>query len=89
LTLLELGLETGRTHQIRVHMAALSHPVAGDSVYGRKNSHNAEMGITRQCLHAHTLAFSHPRTGENLQFTAPLWPDMLYTLDLLRQAGGA
>jgi 23S rRNA pseudouridine1911/1915/1917 synthase len=47
------------------------------------------MGITRQCLHAHTLAFSHPRTGENLQFTAPLWPDMLYTLDLLRQAGGA
>lgn len=88
LTLLELGLETGRTHQIRVHMAALSHPVAGDSVYGRKNSRYPELGITRQCLHAHTLAFSHPRTGENLQFTAPLWPDMLYTLALLRQADG-
>jgi len=88
LTLLELGLETGRTHQIRVHMAALSCPVAGDSVYGRKNPLYLEMGITRQCLHAHTLAFSHPRTGENLQFTAPLWPDMLYTLELLRQAGG-
>jgi 23S rRNA pseudouridine1911/1915/1917 synthase len=88
MTLLELDLETGRTHQIRVHMASLSHPVAGDSVYGRKNSHCAEMGITRQCLHAHTLAFSHPRTGENLRFTAPLWPDMLYTLELLRQAGG-
>ncbi|MHB1014690.1 MAG: RluA family pseudouridine synthase, partial [Desulfurivibrionaceae bacterium] len=87
LTLLELGLETGRTHQIRVHMAALSHPVAGDSVYGRKNSHYPKMGIIRQCLHAHTLSFSHPRTGENLQFTAPLWPDMLYTLELLRQAG--
>lgn len=87
LTFLELGLETGRTHQIRVHMAALSHPVAGDSVYGRKNSHYPKMGITRQCLHAHTLSFSHPRTGENLQFTAPLWPDMLYTLELLRQAG--
>lgn len=86
LALLELGLETGRTHQIRVHMAALSHPVAGDSVYGRKNSRYPELGITRQCLHAHTLAFSHPRTGENLQFTAPLWPDMLYTLELLRQA---
>lgn len=88
LTLLELGLETGRTHQIRVHMAALSHPVAGDSVYGRKNSLYPELGITRQCLHAHTLAFSHPRTGEKLQFTAPLWKDMLYTLELLRQADG-
>ncbi|MFH1019174.1 MAG: RluA family pseudouridine synthase, partial [Pseudomonadota bacterium] len=80
--------ETGRTHQIRVHMAALSHPVAGDSVYGRKNSLYPEIGITRQCLHAHTLSFRHPRTGEDLQFTAPLWPDMLYTLELLRQAGG-
>ena len=89
LTLLELSLETGRTHQIRVHMAALSHPVAGDSVYGRKNSRYAEMGISRQCLHAHTLAFIHPRTGEDLQFIAPLWPDMLYTLELLRQTGGA
>ena len=88
LALLELGLETGRTHQIRVHMAALSHPVAGDPVYGRKNSRYLELGITRQCLHAHTLAFSHPRTGENLQFTAPLWPDMLYTLELLRQTDG-
>jgi 23S rRNA pseudouridine1911/1915/1917 synthase len=88
LALLELGLETGRTHQIRVHMAALSHPVAGDPVYGRKNPLSAEIGITRQCLHAHTLAFRHPRSGENLQFTAPLWPDMLYTLGLLRQADG-
>ncbi|MFA6499073.1 MAG: RluA family pseudouridine synthase [Desulfurivibrionaceae bacterium] len=88
-TLLELGLETGRTHQIRVHMAALSCPVAGDAVYGRKKSRYLELGITRQCLHAHTLAFHHPRTGENLQFTAPLWPDMLYTLELLRQEGGA
>jgi 23S rRNA pseudouridine1911/1915/1917 synthase len=86
--LLELGLETGRTHQIRVHMAALSHPVAGDPVYGRKNSRYPELGITRQCLHAHTLSFSHPRTGENLRFTAPLWPDMLYTLELLRQTDG-
>lgn len=86
--LLELGLETGRTHQIRVHMAALSHPVAGDPVYGRKNSRYPELGITRQCLHAHTLSFSHPRTGENLRFTAPLWPDMLYTLELLRQVDG-
>jgi 23S rRNA pseudouridine1911/1915/1917 synthase len=89
LTLLELGLETGRTHQIRVHMAALSSPVAGDPVYGRKNSLYPEMAITRQCLHAHTLAFSHPRSGEKLQFVAPLWGDMLYTLELLRQAANA
>ena len=88
LTLIELGLETGRTHQIRVHMAALSYPVVGDSVYGRKNPLYLEVGITRQCLHAHTLAFFHPRTGEDLQFTAPLWPDMLYTLELLRQVAG-
>lgn len=88
LTLLELGLETGRTHQIRVHMASLSCPVVGDSVYGRKNSLYPELGITRQYLHAYSLAFSHPRTGENLQFTAPLWPDMLCTLELLRQKAG-
>ena len=88
LALLELGLETGRTHQIRVHMAALSHPVAGDPVYGRKNPCYQELGIIRQCLHAHTLAFSHPRTGEDLRFTAPLWPDMLQALELLRQASG-
>lgn len=88
-TLVELGLETGRTHQIRVHMASLSHPVAGDPVYGRKNSLYPGLGITRQCLHAHTLAFSHPRSGEKLEFVAPLWPDMQYTLELLRQAEGA
>lgn len=85
--LLEIRLETGRTHQIRVHMASLGHPVAGDAVYGRRNSLFLQLGIVRQCLHAHTLAFSHPRTGEFLEFTAPLWPDMLQTLLLLRQAG--
>jgi 23S rRNA pseudouridine1911/1915/1917 synthase len=85
--LLEIRLETGRTHQIRVHMAALDHPVAGDAVYGRKSSLLPQLGISRQCLHAHTLGFSHPRTGEFLEFTAPLWPDMRQTLLLLRQAG--
>ena len=85
--LLEIRLETGRTHQIRVHMAALGHPVAGDAVYGRKSSLLPQMAISRQCLHAHTLAFSHPRTGEFLEFTAPLWPDMRQTLLLLRQDG--
>ena len=68
---LELRLETGRTHQIRVHMAHLGHPVAGDLVYGPKK------GITSlggQCLHAKTIAFNHPLTGERMQFDSPL-PD--------------
>ncbi len=83
--LLSIRLETGRTHQIRVHMAALGHPIAGDSLYGRKNPRYADLGITRQCLHAEVLAFCHPRSGELLEFAAPLWPDLLHTLALLRQ----
>jgi len=81
----QVRLETGRTHQIRVHMAALGHPVAGDPVYGRKNPLYPELFITRQCLHALTIAFHHPRTGESLEFTAPLWPDILHALSLLRE----
>ena len=64
-------LETGRTHQIRVHAAALGHPVAGDTVYGgEKNTH----GLQGQCLHAKKLGFTHPVTGEYLEFDSPL-PD--------------
>lgn len=63
-------LETGRTHQIRVHMASLGHPVAGDPLYGPKNP-SLEGG---QCLHAEVLGFTHPTTGERLKFEAPL-PD--------------
>ncbi len=62
-------LKTGRTHQIRVHMAYLGHPVAGDAVYGPKNVITQLGG---QCLHAGTLGFVHPRTGEYMEFTAPL-----------------
>ncbi len=62
-------LKTGRTHQIRVHMAYIGHPVAGDAVYGPKN---VITQLNGQCLHAGTLGFEHPRTGEYMEFTAPL-----------------
>lgn len=70
-TQLSLRLETGRTHQIRVHMAYLGHPVAGDAVYGPKKAITALNG---QCLHAGTVGFIHPVTGLYMEFTAPL-PD--------------
>ncbi|MDR0288432.1 MAG: RluA family pseudouridine synthase [Clostridiales bacterium] len=73
-TLLELSLETGRTHQIRVHLAYIGHPVTGDPVYGKKD--NLILG---QALHAFKLELMHPVTGENLVFTAPL-PDDLVNL---------
>ena len=70
-TLLECRLKTGRTHQIRVHMASIHHPVAGDPVYG---PHNCITSLHGQCLHAKTLGFVHPITGEQLRFDSEL-PD--------------
>ena len=64
--LLDVHIMTGRTHQIRVHMQSLHHPVAGDPIYGAKNG----VKVPRLMLHAHTLAFDHPRTGERLHFKA-------------------
>lgn len=64
--LLDVHIMTGRTHQIRVHMQSLHHPVAGDAIYGAKNG----VKVPRLMLHAHTLAFDHPRTGERLFFKA-------------------
>ncbi len=87
LTLLAITLETGRTHQIRVHMAAAGWPVAGDLVYGRSRSGYHDLGIERQCLHASLLSFDHPLTGESLRFQAPIWPDMAAVLARLRQRG--
>lgn len=69
-TLIELQLETGRTHQIRVHMNYIGHPVVNDPVYGRKKL----IDETGQCLHAYLLGFNHPKTGEYLEFTSEL-PD--------------
>ena len=68
-TLLECRLKTGRTHQIRVHMASIQHPVAGDPVYG---PHNCITKLHGQCLHAKTLGFIHPITGEYLRFDSEL-----------------
>ncbi|MCB0193357.1 MAG: RluA family pseudouridine synthase, partial [Anaerolineae bacterium] len=68
-SLLEIGLETGRTHQIRVHLAWLGCPVVGDTVYGRRRN---RLGLKRHFLHAWRLCFQHPRTDEPLQFEAAL-----------------
>ncbi len=78
-THLRLRLETGRTHQIRVHMAWRSHPILGDTVYGHKKP---ELGQSSQCLHARALTFRNPRTGEPVTVTCPL-PD--YFQDVLQK----
>ena len=74
-------LETGRTHQIRVHMESIGHPVAGDLVYGRKKP---EKGLAGQCLHARELEFTHPRSGERVHLTCPL---PAYFTDFLSRLG--
>jgi 23S rRNA pseudouridine1911/1915/1917 synthase len=79
-TLLLLQLETGRTHQIRVHLQAIGHPVVGDPVYGSGHTRPG-IALSRQFLHAYQLAFTHPVTGEQLEFEAPLPADLQAILD--------
>jgi len=76
-SLLRVALETGRTHQIRVHLAAIGHPVVGDPVYG----HGPELGLDRQFLHASDLRFTHPWTGEEIEVRAPLPPELEAALE--------
>jgi 23S rRNA pseudouridine1911/1915/1917 synthase len=83
-TLLDIRLETGRTHQIRVHLAALRHPCVGDLTYGADPVLAKRLGLTRQWLHARELAFDHPATGERLTVVSPFPPDLQHALDLLR-----
>ena len=78
--LVSLELETGRTHQIRVHMAHIGHPILGDTVYGAKK---AVPGLQGQCLHAAGLRFLHPRTGETVELSCPLPPEFQKQLQKL------
>jgi 23S rRNA pseudouridine1911/1915/1917 synthase len=85
-SLLRVAIHTGRTHQIRVHLNAIGHPIVGDSLYGgvhRRVPHDlrALQRLTRPFLHAERLAFTHPRTGDRLEFTAPLPQDLRATLE--------
>ena len=93
-TYLRINLETGRTHQIRVHMAHIRYPLVGDPVYGGRlrlptgiseSLRSALQGFQRQALHARRLGFTHPLTGEFMESEAPLPEDMQVLLDLLRQ----
>lgn len=85
-SLLEIHLETGRTHQIRVHLAAHRHPCVGDALYGADPALSARLGLTRQWLHARQLSFAHPATGEWVTFTSDFPPDLAHALHVLRSA---
>jgi 23S rRNA pseudouridine1911/1915/1917 synthase len=81
-TYVEARLETGRTHQIRAHFAAIGHPLCGDATYGGAERY----GLERQFLHAHRLAFEHPASGERVSFSSPLPTDLAAALDAARAA---
>jgi 23S rRNA pseudouridine1911/1915/1917 synthase len=83
-SLLEVHLETGRTHQIRVHMAAQRHPCVGDAMYGADPTITSRLGLTRQWLHAKQLGFRHPGTGERVEFSSEYPADLQHALDVLR-----
>lgn len=98
-SLLKLTLETGRIHQIRVHLSHIGHPVAGDLVYGggyaravrdapSPTAKEALVALNRQALHAHTLGFVHPETEERLTFSAPMPDDMWWLVEELRSVEG-
>ena len=85
--LVEATLETGRTHQVRVHLASLRHPLAGDRTYGADPTLAARLGLSRPFLHAWRLAFDHPAGGRRVELTEPLPPDLQGVLDQLHLAG--
>jgi 23S rRNA pseudouridine1911/1915/1917 synthase len=83
-SLIEVVLETGRTHQIRVHMAALHHPCVGDRLYGADPVLAARLGLARQWLHAVRLGFAHPAGHGRAEFTSDYPPDLAHALEVLR-----
>jgi 23S rRNA pseudouridine1911/1915/1917 synthase len=83
-SLLDIGLETGRTHQIRVHMAAVRHPCVGDRLYGADPVLARRLGLSRQWLHAVTLSFAHPADGRRVEFMSPYPADLAAALATLR-----
>lgn len=85
-SLLEIHLETGRTHQIRVHMSALKHPCVGDLTYGADPTLARRVGLQRQWLHAVRLGFEHPQSGEYVTFDSPYPDDLAAALEIIRDA---
>jgi 23S rRNA pseudouridine1911/1915/1917 synthase len=85
-SLLEVRLETGRTHQIRTHLAAIGHPIVGDSTYGRDPSIARSLQLGRPFLHARKLAFAHPISGDRIEVSSDLPEDLQLILDALRTA---
>ncbi|GAB2920900.1 RluA family pseudouridine synthase [Rhodococcus aerolatus] len=87
-SLLDVHLETGRTHQIRVHMSALRHPCCGDTTYGADPTLAARLGLARQWLHARTLGFAHPADGHAVRVSSEYPADLAHALAVLRDADG-
>jgi 23S rRNA pseudouridine1911/1915/1917 synthase len=83
-TLLECKLYTGRTHQIRVHMAYIRHPVVGDQLYGTSRV-KSNLGLERQFLHSYRIKFTHPATGEEMELIDPLSPDLAAILERIAE----
>lgn len=83
-SLLLVQIETGRTHQIRVHMAHIGHPVVGDPMYGSRTAQNRRLGVGRQMLHAWRIGFHHPATLERMEFECPVPPDFKSAMQQIR-----
>jgi 23S rRNA-/tRNA-specific pseudouridylate synthase len=85
----KLTPKTGRTHQLRVHMAAIGHPMVGDTMYGGRIFEQGDFRFERQALHAAEITFVHPATLEAMTIQAPLPPDMARLIEILRAPAGA